>query len=169
MIADHIRDIPNFPKEGIIFKDITPILANPDAFNECISGFEKICKFEKADAIAAIEARGFLFAAPLAFLMNMPLIPLRKPGKLPYHTHSFEYNLEYGKAELHVHTDAIKKDMRILLVDDLLATGGTMEASCRLIEKCEGKIAACCFVIELSFLEGRNILSPNPVYSLVKI
>lgn len=166
-IEDYIRDIPDFPKPGILFKDITPLLANPEAFQESINQFAKAFQGQKIDGIAAAEARGFLFAGPLALALNKPLILLRKPGKLPYQTHSHRYDLEYGSAELHMHTDAIKPGDSILLLDDVLATGGTMEAACKLVEKAGGSVISCAFLIELSFLEGRKKLKGYPCLSLM--
>src|SRR5438105_15215187 len=131
-LATYIRDIPDFPKPGILFKDITPLLAEPRAFQHSIDLLAEHYRPQPLDAIAAAEARGFLFAAPLALALNKPLIPLRKPGKLPYSTHRLEYELEYGKAELQVHTDGFEKGARVLIVDDVLATGGTMQAACQL-------------------------------------
>src|SRR5713226_1148218 len=145
-LATYIRDIPDFPKPGIVFKDITPFLADPGAFHEAIRLLHAQYQAEKIDAVAAAEARGFLFAAPLALQMRKPLIPLRKPGKLPHRTYSLKYDLEYGSAELHVHIDGVPDGSRVLLVDDLLATGGTMQAGCQLIEKAGGKIAGCVFL-----------------------
>src|SRR5207249_11616238 len=134
-LAKYIRDIPDFPKPGIIFKDITPLLADPVAFHHAVDRLALEFDSVHVDAIAAAEARGFLFAAPLALRLRKPFVPLRKPGKLPHTTHSFAYELEYGTAELHLHTDAVSPGARVLLLDDLLATGGTMAASCQLIEK----------------------------------
>ncbi len=167
-LAQHIRDIPDFPKPGILFKDITPLLAHPAAFQEAI---DRLCaRYEKQpiDAVAAAEARGFLFAAPMALRMQKPLIPLRKPGKLPYRTHALQYDLEYGSAELHVHIDGVTEGARVLLVDDLLATGGTMKAGCQLIEKAGGQVAGCAFLVELRFLHGREKLKPHEVFSLIQ-
>lgn len=168
-IAQYIRDIPDFPKPGILFKDITPLLAEPQAFRQSIEMLHEHCKGKAIDAIAAAEARGFLFAAPLALIMELPLIPLRKPGKLPYQTHALQYDLEYGSAELQVHIDGVGPGQRVLLVDDLLATGGTMQAGCKLIEKAGGVVAGCAFLVELAFLKGRDKLRPHEVFSLVKI
>jgi adenine phosphoribosyltransferase len=167
-LAQYIRDIPDFPKPGILFKDITPLLAEPRAFQEAIDLLCEHYSGRRIDAVAAAEARGFLFAAPLALLMKRPLIPLRKPGKLPYRTHAFQYDLEYGSAELHVHIDGVAEGAKVLLVDDLLATGGTMEAGCRLIEKAGGQVAGCAFLVELTFLHGCDRLKPNEVFSLIK-
>src|SRR5436305_12113221 len=127
-LATYIRDIPDFPKPGILFKDITPLLAEPRAFQHSIDLLAEHYRPQPLDAIAAAEARGFLFAAPLALALHKPLIPLRKPGKLPFRTYSLKYELEYGSAELHVHEDVIAPGSRVLLGDDLLAAGGTMQA-----------------------------------------
>jgi adenine phosphoribosyltransferase len=167
-LEKYIRDIPDFPKPGILFKDITPLLAEPKAFHAAIGQLHERYKNDHVDAVAAAEARGFLFAAPLALLMNKPLIPLRKPGKLPYRTYSLKYELEYGMAELQVHIDGVIANERVLLVDDLLATGGTMQAGCQLIEKAGGKVAGCAFLVELTFLNGRDKLHPHEVFSLVQ-
>lgn len=166
-LASYIRDIPDFPKPGILFKDITPLLAEPRAFEHAIQLLCERYKNTPIDAVAAAEARGFLFAAPLAMIMKRPLIPLRKPGKLPYRTHALQYDLEYGSAELHVHIDGVAAGARVLLIDDLLATGGTMKAGCQLIEKAGGKVAACAFLVELDFLKGREQLKPHEVFSLI--
>jgi adenine phosphoribosyltransferase len=166
-LKKHIRDVPDFPKPGIMFKDITPLLANPEAFEYAVN---KLCEYyspRSIDAIAAAEARGFLFAAPIALRLRKPLIPLRKPGKLPYTTRSYRYDLEYGSAELHMHTDAIRAKERILLVDDVLATGGTMAAACQLIEQAGGIVAGCAFLLELTFLNGRLPLTGRECFSLI--
>ena len=166
-LKQYIRDVPNFPKPGILFKDITPLLANPGAFEysvACLCEHYSTLKFE---GIAAAEARGFLIAAPMALRLKKPLIPLRKPGKLPYSTRSFRYDLEYGSAELHIHTDAIESGDKILLVDDVLATGGTMAAACQLIEQAGGNVAGCAFLLELAFLDGRKPLAGRDCFSLL--
>jgi adenine phosphoribosyltransferase len=163
-----IRDIPDFPKPGIIFKDITPLLAEPAAYREAIDRLTAHARGLRPDAIAAAEARGFLFAAPMALELRLPLVPLRKPGKLPYQTHALAYDLEYGQAELHVHIDALKPGARVLIVDDLLATGGTVAAACQLVSKADGVVAGCVFLVELSFLGGRQKLAPAEVFSLVQ-
>jgi len=167
-LADYIRDIPDFPKPGILFKDITPLLANPAAFQHAIQMMSNHYLDRGVDAVAAAEARGFLFAAPLALALKLPLIPLRKPGKLPYQTHCFQYELEYGSAELHVHIDAVRPGARVLVVDDLLATGGTLAAGCQLIEKAGGHVAGCAVLVELDFLKGREKLRPFEVFSLIR-
>jgi adenine phosphoribosyltransferase len=167
-LSQYIRDIPDFPKPGILFKDITPLLAEPRAFKYAVDSFLEHYRTRRIDAVAAAEARGFLFAAPLALLLAKPLVPLRKPGKLPYDTYAFEYDLEYGKGELHVHVDGVAEGAHVLLVDDLLATGGTMQASCKLIEKAGGRVAGCAFLVELTFLNGRERLRPHEVFSLIR-
>src|SRR5262245_35756006 len=167
-LAKHIRDIPDFPKPGILFKDITPLLSEPAAFQEAIDRFLDHFRQRPIDAVAAAEARGFLFAAPLALVMKKPLVPLRKPGKLPYRTHHLQYDLEYGSAELHVHTDGFFAGARVLIVDDLLATGGTLAAACQLIEKAGAKVAACTVLVELLFLKGRDKLKPHEIFSILQ-
>ena len=166
-LRDFIRDVPDFPKPGVLFKDITPLLMDPAAFAYACAKLSGHYARSSVDVIAAAEARGFLFAAPMALELRKPLVPLRKPGKLPYRTHSFRYDLEYGSAELHVHTDAIPPGSRVLLVDDVLATGGTMAAACQLVEKAGGTVAGCAFLIELSFLKGRALLAGRECFSLV--
>ena len=166
-LNDYIRDIPDFPKPGILFKDIMPLLANPAAFQYAIDQLAERYRSSSLDAIAAAEARGFLFAAPLALILKKPLVPLRKPGKLPYRTYSLKYDLEYGSAELQMHMDGIKPGDRVLLVDDLLATGGTMRAGASLIEQAGGVVDSCAFLIELGFLEGRKALAGYEVYSVL--
>ncbi len=167
-LAKYIRNIPNFPKPGILFKDITPLLADPDAFRWAVD--QLIQHYDKADidAISAAEARGFLLAAPMAYLMKKPLVPLRKPGKLPYKTHKLQYDLEYGLAELQVHVDGFTAGAKVLMVDDLLATGGTFEAACKLIEQAGAHVVGCCVLVELSFLLGREKLRPHDVFSLIR-
>jgi adenine phosphoribosyltransferase len=166
-LGKYIRDIPDFPKPGILFKDITPLLADPPAFRLAIDLLSEHYRGRPVDAVAAVEARGFLFAAPLALQLQKPLIPLRKPGKLPYRTYSLSYDLEYGSAELQIHTDGVSNGSRVLLVDDLLATGGTMWAGCHLVEKAGGVVVGCAFLVELSFLGGRARLAPHDVFSLI--
>jgi adenine phosphoribosyltransferase len=167
-LARYIRNIPDFPKPGIQFKDITPLLADPEGFQEAIRQMVRQLDGRRIDAIAAAEARGFLFAAPLAYVMRKPLVPLRKPGKLPYRTHKLQYDLEYGQAELQVHVDGFVSGASVLLVDDLLATGGTLEAGCKLIEQAGGTVACCQALVELSFLGGRDRLRPHEVCSIIR-
>ena len=166
-LASSIRDVPDFPKPGVLFKDIAPLLADPEAFAAAIRQMGEQVKPLNFDAIAAAEARGFLFAAPLALQFRKPLIPLRKPGKLPFTTHKLAYDLEYGQAELHMHTDAIQPGTRVLLVDDVLATGGTMAAGAELIRRAGGEVAGLAFLIELTFLGGRGRLGSHNVVSLL--
>ena len=163
----YIRDVPDFPKPGVLFKDIMPLMASPEAFAFAVDSLCARYAAARVDAIAAAEARGFLLAAPMALQMKKPLIPLRKPGKLPGATRSFKYDLEYGTAELHVHANAIAPAMRVLLVDDVLATGGTLAAACRLVEESGGAVVGCAFLIELSFLKGAELLAGRDVFSLI--
>lgn len=163
-----IRNIPNFPKPGIMFRDITPLLARPDAFREAVRRMADPFRKAGVTAVAAAEARGFIFAAPLALEFNCAFVPVRKPGKLPFDTQSFHYELEYGTDTLEMHTDAVKPGDRVLLVDDLLATGGTMQACVKLAEKSGAEVVGCAFVVELTFLPGRKKLAPHHVESLVQ-
>ena len=167
-LARYIRDVPDFPKPGILFKDITPLLAEPQAFQEAIHRLCEHYQGQPVDGVAAAEARGFLFAAPMALAMQKPLIPLRKPGKLPYRTHALQYDLEYGSAELHVHIDGVISGARVLLVDDLLATGGTLKAGCQLVEKAGGQVVGCAVLVELEFLNGRERLKPYDLFSVIR-
>lgn len=166
-LTDYIRDIPDFPKPGIRFKDITPLLADPAAFAESIRLLADRYRDVPLDAIAAAEARGFLFAAPLALALRLPLVPLRKPGKLPHRTYSLKYDLEYGSAELQMHVDGIRPGAKVLLLDDVLATGGTMRAGCSLIEQAGGTVVGCAFLVELSVLGGRAKLAGYDLFSLL--
>ena len=167
-LTAYIRDIPDFPKPGILFKDITPLLAAPAAFRYAIDALAAHYRGRQIDAVAAAEARGFIFASPLALTLERPFIPLRKPGKLPYKTTSYSYELEYGSAELQMHVDAVTGGMRVLLVDDLLATGGTMKAAVHLVEQCGGTVVSCAFLVELAFLHGREKLAPLEAVSLIR-
>ncbi len=162
-----VRDVPDFPKPGILFKDIMPLFADPAAFRYAIHALCAPYRGANLGALAAAEARGFLFAAPMALELKVPLIPLRKPGKLPGATRSYKYDLEYGSAELHVPADAIAPGARVLLVDDVLATGGTMAAACKLVEEVGGVVAGCAFFIELAFLNGRAPLAGRDCFSLL--
>ncbi|MGL4594159.1 MAG: adenine phosphoribosyltransferase [Thermoguttaceae bacterium] len=162
-LAEHIRTVPDFPIPGILFYDITTLLQNGAAFKETIKQLlEKVKEWGRIDIVAAPEARGFIFAAPLALELGAGLVPIRKPGKLPFKTVSKSYELEYGANTIQINIDAVKKGDRILLIDDLLATGGTMEACRELVEELGGEIAGAAFVMELTFLNGRkNIKTPN--------
>ncbi len=158
-IISLIRNVPDFPKKGILFKDITPLLANPQAFKTIIDDLAKLAKDKKITKIVALESRGFIFGAPLAYVLGVGFVPIRKRGKLPYKKYSVEFDLEYGKDVIEIHQDALDKNDRILLVDDLLATGGTMSAAIKLISRLGAKIEMCVFMCELSALKGKEKLS----------
>ena len=166
-LRDYIRNIPDFPKPGVMFKDITPLLGSSLAFRTAIEQIEQHFQGRDIDVIAAAEARGFIFGAPLAMRMRAGFVPIRKPGKLPYATIAQEYQLEYGNDRLEVHTDALAAGRRVLLLDDVLATGGTMRACRDLVQSTGAELVACAFVIELSFLGGRAKLEPAEVFSLI--
>lgn len=167
-IRNWIRDIPDFPKPGVLFKDITPLLGDPAAFTACIDQLEAEYRGKGIEVIAAAEARGFIFGAPLALRLGAGFVPIRKPGKLPYATIAQEYALEYGNDRLEVHSDALAPGKKVLLVDDVLATGGTMAACRDLVKSTGAELVACAFVIELSFLGGREKLGTCcDVFSLV--
>jgi len=168
ILRDSIRDVPDFPKPGIVFKDITPVLSDPALFKLAIQHFVQQCAGKSIDKIAGIDARGFLFGATVAHEMGIGFIPIRKKGKLPYTTISHSYALEYGEAEIEIHTDAINPGERVVLIDDLLATGGTASASIHLLEKLGATVVQAQFLIELAFLDGRSALSPTPVLALIK-
>jgi adenine phosphoribosyltransferase len=167
-LAKFLRDVPDFPKPGILFKDITPLLAAPAAMQHAIDRLAAL-PVGKVDKVAAIESRGFLFGVPLALKLGKGFVPVRKPGKLPWKTNRVEYVLEYGTDAVEIHQDAIAPGERVLLVDDLLATGGTMGAACKLVESCGGVVAACAFVVELCFLPGRTKLGSHRVESLIAV
>lgn len=162
-----IRDIPDFPEPGIIFRDITPLVGDPSALQLAVYQLLHPFLGETINAVAGMEARGFIFGSLAAWELGVGFIPLRKPGKLPYDVQSASYELEYGSAALEVHIDAVKEGDRILLIDDLIATGGTAEASCQLVEELGGVIAGCAFVIELDALNGRARLADYHVHSLL--
>ena len=164
-LARYIREVPDFPQPGILFKDITPMLGEPAAFGAAIERFAERYSGEQIDVIAGIEARGFLFAAPLAAKLGKPLVPMRKPGKLPWETQSITYSLEYGEDAVEMHADAIQPGQRALIVDDVLATGGTMSAAVRLAERAGAEIAGLAFLIELEDLRGRDRLRGYDIFS----
>ncbi len=166
-LSDYIRDVPDFPKPGILFKDITPMLADPRAFGAAIDALAERFRGEEIDAIAAAEARGFFFGPPLALRLSVGFVPIRKPGKLPYHKLGMEYALEYGTDRLEVHSDAFAPGRRILLLDDVLATGGTMAACRDLVLQAGAEVVAFAFVIELAFLKGREKLMPAEIFSVL--
>jgi adenine phosphoribosyltransferase len=162
-----IRDVPDFPKPGILFKDITPLLADSQAFAQVIDLFARRYEARKIDRVVAVESRGFLFGAPLALRLGAGFVPVRKPGKLPYKTERLTYSLEYGTDAIEMHVDAIERGHRVLVVDDLLATGGTAQATAELARRRGGEVVELAFVVELDFLKGRERLRPHVVYSLI--
>lgn len=165
-----IRDVPDFPKPGILFKDVTPLLADPAGFDQVVDalaapyrqGGEPI-----VDRVLGIESRGFIFGTPVAQRLGVGFAPIRKPGKLPWKTVAESYALEYGEDRIELHEDAVQRGERVLIIDDLLATGGTLSAACRLVERLGGQVAGCAVVIELAFLDGRKRLGDRPLHSLV--
>lgn len=163
-----VRDVPDFPKKGIVFKDITPILNNSALFKASIDVFLERCRGRKIDKVVGIDARGFLFGSVVAYELGVGFVPLRKKGRLPYKTESAKYSLEYGEAEMELHIDAITRGERIILIDDLLATGGTSASAATLIKKVGGELLEAIFLIELEFLHGREKLAPTPVISFLK-
>lgn len=167
-LAGLVRNIPDFPLPGIQFKDITTLLADGEAFRQVISGLAARYRDRGVDAVAGIESRGFIFSAPIAVELGVGLVPIRKPGKLPAETFQIEYDLEYGTNKLEIHRDAFAPGAKVLVVDDLLATGGTIAAATRLIEQVGGSVLELAFVIELTFLNGRQRLEPYPIYSLIQ-
>jgi adenine phosphoribosyltransferase len=167
-LASLIRDVPDFPKEGIVFKDITTLLKEPEAIRkagELLLGFAKDLQ---VDVVVGIESRGFMFGMFLAQNLNVGFVPVRKPGKLPSQTISYTYDLEYGSDTLEIHTDAIRTGQKVLIHDDLLATGGTAEAACKLVEKAGGEVIQLSFLVELTFLNGRDKLSQYDVKAIIQ-
>lgn len=163
-----VRDVPDFPKKGIVFKDITPLLSDQALFRASIDLFLERCRGKEIDKIVGIDARGFLFGSAVAYELGLGFVPIRKRGKLPYRTDIAKYSLEYGEAEMEMHTDALTADERVVLVDDLLATGGTSAAAAVLIRNAGADLVEAQFLIELEFLEGRKRLEPTPVTSFLK-
>ena len=161
-----VRDVPDFPKPGIMFKDITPLIGSADGLASCVARLAALTP-AGVEAVVAIESRGFLFGAPLALRLGLPVIPVRKPGKLPYHKRRIEYALEYGTDALEMHADALAHPRKVIIVDDVLATGGTAAATARLCRDAGGEVAAFAFVIELGFLGGRPKLGTTPVVSVL--
>ncbi len=168
-LAEHIRDIPDFPKPGILFKDITTLIGHPQAFRAALDQFEERIKSLEADAIVAVEARGYIFGAPLADRLGIRFVPVRKPGKVPYDTISEDYDLEYGSNTLEIHSDALKPGERVVIIDDLIATGGSAGATVSLIQKLGAEVAGFACVIELAFLNGREKLGNIAVESLMVV
>jgi len=167
-LKNYIRNIPDFPKKGIQFKDITTLLNDGKAFRAAIDGLAKILKNEKIDFVVAAEARGFILGGALSYKLGCGFVPVRKPGKLPYKTYRHSYSLEYGTNELHIHEDALPKNAKVLIIDDLLATGGTAEALVNLVKKFGADIVGVAFLIELTELNGKEKFKEYPVYSLIK-
>ncbi|MBA2623587.1 MAG: adenine phosphoribosyltransferase [Chthoniobacterales bacterium] len=167
-LRDSIRDVPDFPKAGIVFKDITPVLCDGALFRDAIDLFLERCRTLAIDKVVCIDARGFLFGSAVAYELGLGLIPIRKKGKLPYKTERAAYTLEYGEAEMEMHIDSVQPGERIVLIDDLLATGGTSASAVTLIEKVGGILVEAQFLIELEFLHGRKKLEPAPVVSFLK-
>ncbi len=163
-----IRDVPDFPKKGIIFKDITTLLQDAKAFKKAVNVLAKVYKKEKIDTVVAIESRGFIFGSVLAYKLGAGFVPVRKKGKLPYETKKITYSLEYGTDTLEMHIDGVAKNARVLIVDDLLATGGTVQAVVKLVKGCKAKIVGVAFLVELEFLKGRKKLKGLPLYSVIK-
>ena len=167
MIESYIRDVPDFPKKGILFKDITPLLQDPKGLDLAVSGLAQLVDPKSFDIVVGIESRGFIFGTAVAHHLKKGFVPIRKPGKLPWKTASESYQLEYGNDRIEIHTDALRPGQGALLIDDLLATGGTMEAALKLVRRIGGRPVACAFVIELGFLGGRKRLDA-PVHSLIQ-
>ncbi|OQX80131.1 MAG: adenine phosphoribosyltransferase [Candidatus Omnitrophica bacterium 4484_70.1] len=167
-LSQFIRSIPDFPKKGILFRDITTLLNNSQAFKKSIDELANLFKNKKIEYIVAAESRGFIFGGALAYKLKCGFVPVRKKGKLPYKTYRYTYSLEYGKDSLEIHRDAFPPNSRILILDDLLATGGTALAIVNLVKKLKGKIAGIAFLIELTELNGRKKIKKYPVYSLIK-
>ena len=163
-----IRDIPDFPKKGIIFKDITPLLQDPKLFRESVDRISDEFKDKKINTVISIESRGFIFGAAVAYKLGASFVPVRKKGKLPYKTHQVTYDLEYGSDTLEIHQDAVKKGDNVLIVDDLLATGGTAKAVAELAEQLNGKVVGIAFLIELAFLKGIEKIKNYPVFTIIQ-
>jgi adenine phosphoribosyltransferase len=169
LIEPYIRDVQDFPKKGIVFKDITPLLQSARGLNATIAGMAEKVDPASFDLVCGVESRGFIFGTALAHHLGKGFIPIRKPGKLPWKTASESYQLEYGTDRIEIHVDAVSSGQPVLMVDDLLATGGTMEAALRLVRRIGGRPVACSFVIELSFLNGRKRLGDTPVHALMQV
>jgi adenine phosphoribosyltransferase len=167
-LKQYIRDVPDFPQPGILFRDITPLLGNAAAISDVIDAFTEHYADAGLDAVVSVESRGFLFGAPLAYNLELPLVPVRKPGKLPAAKMSVEYSLEYGTSQLDIHEDALSKGDSVVIIDDLLATGGTAMAAAKLVELLGAKVHSFAFLVELGFLDGRERLGDYDVFALVK-
>jgi len=167
-IKTRIRDIADFPEPGILFKDVTPLMQSPELLRQAVELMVAPYRDHQLTAVAGMEARGFIFGALTAAILGVGFIPLRKPGKLPYHTHKVEFQLEYGQTSLEIHTDAVAENDNILIVDDVLATGGTARAGCELIEHFSGNVIGCAFLLEISALNGRLQLADRPIHSVIQ-
>ncbi len=167
-LKDYVASIPDFPSKGILFRDITPLMADGNAFHESCDKLIDYARKVGAEVVAGPESRGFIFGCPVANELKIGFVPVRKPGKLPRKTISYKYDLEYGSNELHIHADAIKPGQKVLIIDDLLATGGTVEATAKMVEKLGGEVVGCAFLIELEGLGGRDKLNGYDVYTLMK-
>jgi len=167
-LSRRIRNIPDFPKKGILFRDITPLLHDSESFREAVDILSDKYRNEEIDLVVSAEARGFILGACLAYKLGVGFVPVRKSGKLPYEVEKAAYELEYGEDALEMHRDAVREGDRVLVFDDLLATGGTARAICQLVEKPGGKVAGICFLIELTSLKGREKIKDYPVFSLIK-
>jgi adenine phosphoribosyltransferase len=168
-LADHLRDVPDFPKPGIVFKDLTPLLADVEAFRFAVDALADRVAERSVEKVVGVEARGFIFASAVAYRLGSGLVPVRKPGKLPWHTVTETYELEYGTDSLEIHEDAISRGDDVYVIDDVLATGGTATATCRLVERLGGRVAGVGFVVELGFLGGRAKLPDYDVVSLITV
>jgi adenine phosphoribosyltransferase len=168
-LADHLRDVPDFPKPGIVFKDLTPLLADVGAFRFAVDALAERVAERSVEKVVGVEARGFIFASAVAYRLGSGLVPVRKPGKLPWHTATETYELEYGTDSLEIHEDAISAGDDVYVIDDVLATGGTAAATCRLVERLGGRVAGVGFVVELGFLSGRAKLPDYDVVSLITV
>ena len=167
-LKQYIRDVPDFPKPGILFRDITPLLASPPAFAQCVERMASHFRDRAVDVVVAAEARGFIFAAPLALALKASFVPIRKPGKLPFNTRAFHYELEYGSDTLEMHVDGVSDGQNALVVDDLLATGGTVDACCQLLGQSGAHIVGCAFAIQLLGLGGADRIGDHEIFSIIQ-
>lgn len=167
-LKSKIRTVPHWPIEGVMFRDITTLLQDPEAFKQCCDELYNRYKDEKIDVVVGIESRGFIFGSVLAYKLGLGFVPIRKPGKLPFKTISAEFEKEYGKDKMEIHEDAIKKDERVLVVDDLIATGGTISAAIKLVEQLGGKIVECAFLIDLPGLKGKDKIKGYKIFSMME-
>ncbi len=168
LLKSFIRDIPDFPKKGIVFKDITPLLKNPRTLRQAVDALSERYRHQGVSVIVAAEARGFILGSAVAYNLGTGFVPVRKPGKLPYRSHRISYQTEYSIDTIEIHEDAIRPGDRVLLLDDVLATGGTMAACCKLVESMGGQVVGCAFLLELTFLDGRKLLKDYDVFSLIQ-